>query len=306
MRGLRYEAEEAFSIIMDSLFRDFGEATSKRAGYQLASTFTPEAPSSDPDRLLKIWRSTNYHEARNLIKRNIQRATSSTGLSRSTVEGWVEVYYLFWKAIGEILTVTGQLGDNDTTSWTKVFETWRDLTTAITRGYTNHGFEAWSIPCVYVIGKYLRIFAIKADDERSKNANDQGASFQDDFDPETEKHQHLEDCARQLNRIFTLCLSDRTPDLAESRTWGIYGVINLLFKTYFRLNSASLSRNVLKALNAYQGDMPALDSFPLSQQVTFKYYQGVLFFLEENYTEVCSFDRRLVMTMLTTLRQRSI
>lgn len=216
------------------------------------------------------------------------------------------MYYLFWKAIGEILTVTGQLGDNDTTSWTRVFETWRDLTTAITRGYTNHGFEAWSIPCVYVIGKYLRIFAIKADDERSKNANDQGASFQDDFDPETEKHQHLEDCARQLNRIFTLCLSDRTPDLSESRKWGIYGVINLLFKTYFRLNSASLSRNVLKALNAYQGDMPALDSFPLSQQVTFKYYQGVLFFLEENYTEVCSFDRRLIMTMLTTLRQRSI
>ncbi len=32
--------------------------------------------------------------------------------------------------------------------------------------------------------------------------------------------------------------------------------------------------------------MPALDKFPASQQVTFKYYEGVLAFLEENYVEV--------------------
>lgn len=32
--------------------------------------------------------------------------------------------------------------------------------------------------------------------------------------------------------------------------------------------------------------MPQLDQFPKSQQVTFKYYEGVLFFLEENYVEV--------------------
>jgi COP9 signalosome complex subunit 12 len=63
-------------------------------------------------------------------------------------------------------------------------------------------------------------------------------------------------------------------------------VINLLFKTYFKLNSASLSRNILKALSAYQGDMPSLAVFPKSQQVTFKYYEGVLFFLEENYMAV--------------------
>jgi COP9 signalosome complex subunit 12 len=32
--------------------------------------------------------------------------------------------------------------------------------------------------------------------------------------------------------------------------------------------------------------MPDLASFPKSQRVTFKYYEGVLFFLEENYVEV--------------------
>lgn len=84
------------------------------------------------------------------------------------------------------------------------------------RGYNNHGFEAWTVPCLYVAGKHLRVFAIKADEERNSSSNNSnenaGATFQDDFDPESEKHQQLEDCARQLNRIFNLCLSDRYGD----------------------------------------------------------------------------------------------
>lgn len=76
--------------------------------------------------------------------------------------------------------------------------------------------------------------------------------------------------------------------LEESRKWGIYYVVNLLFKTYFKLNSASLSKNMLKSLTAGRGDMPDLSAFPKSQQVTFKYYEGVLHFLEENYVEVSS------------------
>lgn len=74
----------------------------------------------------------------------------------------------------------------------------------------------------------------------------------------------------------------------QSRKWGIYFIINLLFKTYFKLNSASLSRTILKTLSVYndKGDMPPLDAFPKAQRVTFKYYEGVLFFLEENYVQV--------------------
>lgn len=77
--------------------------------------------------------------------------------------------------------------------------------------------------------------------------------------------------------------------LEESRKWAIYYIVNLLFKTYFKLNSASLSRTILTSLAAYEkkGDMPSLDAFPKSQRVTYKYYEGVLFFLEENYSHVC-------------------
>jgi hypothetical protein len=78
----------------------------------------------------------------------------------------------------------------------------------------------------------------------------------------------------------------RRAPLEESRKWGIYNIINLLFKTYFKLNSISLSKNILRAIQVYQGDMPDLEAFPMAHQVTFKYYVGVIYFLEENYAAV--------------------
>jgi COP9 signalosome complex subunit 12 len=176
--------------------------------------------------------------------------------------------------------------EQQTSTWTKVYEAWKELAIALHRGYTNHEFQAWTVPCLYTTGKYLRAFAIKSDEERTNvdASGDDQMELGDDVDPELAKQQNLRDCEQQLKRMFTLCLSDRS-DITESRKWGVYGVINLLFKTYFKLNSASLARTILKALVSYRGDMPSLDKFPASQRVTFKYYEGVLAFLEENYVE---------------------
>jgi len=183
---------------------------------------------------------------------------------------------------------------------------WKEMANALLRGYSNFGFESWTVPCLYVTGRFLRIFAIKADEE-SDATSDNSASFHDDIDADSGKNKNLEDAARVLNRIFTLCLSDRfvfrsklrcynqklvltlgifRASLEESRKWGIYYIINLLFKTYFKLNSISLSKNILRALQATRGDMPELEAFPKSHQVTFKYYVGVIHFLEESYVEV--------------------
>ena len=82
------------------------------------------------------------------------------------------------------------------------------MTRLLIRGYTNCNFEAWTVPCLYVAGKYLRIFAIKAD-AGSKNSGDAIYSFQDDVDPDEGQNEKLEDAARQLNSIFNLCLNDR-------------------------------------------------------------------------------------------------
>ncbi len=96
--------------------------------------------------------------------------------------------------------------------WTTVYASWTDLLNVLLRGYQSSGFEVWTIPCLYVVCKHLRIFAAKADEERNNNSSlDDNAAeaFQDDFDPETNKRQKLEDCARVLSRVFMVCQTDR-------------------------------------------------------------------------------------------------
>lgn len=80
------------------------------------------------------------------------------------------------------------------------------------RGYNNHGFQAWTIPSLYMVGKYLRLFAIKSDEERNRNSSRSQAGttiIQDDFDADADKQSQLRDCEQHLKRIFTLCLTDR-------------------------------------------------------------------------------------------------
>jgi hypothetical protein len=193
-----------------------------------------------------------------------------------------------------------------------VYESWKDVVVVLLRGYSNGAFLAWTIPCLYTAGKYLRIFAIKADDNVA-SLRDSGMAFgglqEEDAFGSGGKHEKLEDAARQINRIFGICISDRyvhlvaannttsSPDssltafpksygkclhpisvhrapLPESRKWALYYIANLLFKTYFRLNSISLSKNILRSLSASAADMPPLEHFPRV---------GVLAFLEEDY-----------------------
>lgn len=254
-------------------------------GDQLAETLRPDLQAQAAE-LIALWGRGNLREATADTNFLFYTDPSRPRMSQEESQGWSEIYLVYWKAVGEILAVEGLRTDAKASnaSWTKVYELWKDLTLQVIRGYTHYDFENWTIPCLYVAGKYLRLFAMRADEERKTTEDTSMTVLQDDFDPEAEEHKWLEDCARHLNRIFQTCLNDRAP-LEESRKWGIYYAINLLFKTHFKLNSISLSKNVLKAISATRADMPSLDKFPKSQQVTFKYYEGVLSFLEENYVE---------------------
>lgn len=92
---------------------------------------------------------------------------------------------------------------------------------------------------------------------------------------------HLEATARQLNKAFTACVADRNPDLETNRKWATYRIVALLFRTYFKLKSLPLCRNVLRALAA--APLPPLEEFPRSDRVTFRYYTGLLHFLAQDY-----------------------
>lgn len=92
---------------------------------------------------------------------------------------------------------------------------------------------------------------------------------------------HLESTARQLNKAFTACVADRNTDMQTSRKWATYRIVVLLFRTYFKLKSLPLCRNILRALSA--APLPALDEYPRADRVSFRYYTGVLHFLAQEY-----------------------
>ncbi|KAI1430833.1 PCI domain-containing protein [Xylaria sp. CBS 124048] len=270
---------------MDGLIHQFRSAYATTNGEQLAETLNPDTQAHSA-KLRAIW---GVGDVRSMTSDldflfHQDQARLDIRLSKDESTGWHAIYTAYWKALGEILAVEGLRGDAQS-SWAKVYDAWKEVTLLTIRGYTNHEFENWTIPCLYVTGKYLRLYAMRADAERGFSSDDSTIdNLQDDFDPQIEAHKSLEDCARHLNRIFQVCASDRAP-LEESRKWGVYYAVNLLFKTYFKLNSESLSKNILKAMSAGRSDLPPIDKFPKSQQVTFKYYEGVLSFLEENYVQ---------------------
>ncbi|KAJ8607448.1 hypothetical protein MRB53_040298 [Persea americana] len=71
--------------------------------------------------------------------------------------------------------------------------------------------------------------------------------------------------------------------LEDSRKWALYYIATLLFKSHFRLNHISLSKNILRSLKVATGTEMSLSQFPRSHRVGFLYYCGVIHFLEEDY-----------------------
>ncbi|KAJ9632040.1 COP9 signalosome (CSN) subunit [Taxawa tesnikishii (nom. ined.)] len=243
---------------MDGVTNSFIRAFQAENGYALADVFSPIAPKHDSGRLYSFHRSVNAYGA----KSDFSYAISDLHFTKQESNAWVDVLVAYWKAVGEIIAAEEavNLGKNqgrtsaESADWAKVYDAWKDMVNALHKGYQAQIFDAWTIPCLYVAGKYLRVFAIKADESlaRRKGNVSFNSGFEDDVVDGEGSREKLEDAARQINRIFSLCITDRAP-IAESRKWGLYYIANLLFKTYFK--------------------------------VTFNYYCGVLSFLEENYTQ---------------------
>jgi len=89
---------------MESVFEDFRRAYGVGHGYELSLTLSPVPPLSDPDRLHSIFRSTNHASAKADFKSQlIYDSSMSFKLPAEEGNGWAEVYFAYWKAVGEIL-----------------------------------------------------------------------------------------------------------------------------------------------------------------------------------------------------------
>jgi len=197
---------------MEEIFKVFEQAHQAGNGYQLASCITPAPTPSNPGRLYDIVRSSTPQR----IQADVRYATvynSQAGLNKVEAQAWQDVLIAFWKTVVELLlaeelTNQGRLNE---AQWSKVYDIWKEVVNALIRGYTSGAFAAWTVPCLYVAGKYLRTLAIKADEQAFIIQGDVSFNdgFQDDMVDALGKNEKLEDAARQINRIFSLCISDR-------------------------------------------------------------------------------------------------
>ncbi|EEQ86275.2 protein CSN12 [Blastomyces dermatitidis ER-3] len=229
---------------MSTVFAEFKEAQQTGIGSALAATITPVAPPKDPDRLRNLYYFTNAANVQVDIRYALLQ-DRSTGIKLPKQEGnvWVEIFVAYWKAVAEIVEIEES---PQTGSWAKVFNAWKQVANLLIRGYTNGGFQAWTLPCLYIVGRYLRIFAVEADASTSQDSDAYNNSFQDDVVSDPSKNAKLEESSQIINRMFTLCLHDRAP-IEESRKWGVYNTVNLSFKTYFKLGAVSSYENYAEA-----------------------------------------------------------
>ena len=191
---------------MATIFEDFVQGQRIGSGPRLAAALTPVAPAEYPQRLQSFYRFSNAARVSSDLRYSLFQA-NGLKLPKQEQNAWIDIFSTYWTAVGEITKFTDS---PSSASWVKVFNSWKDLANILIRGYTNFGLQAWTVPCLYIVGKYLRIFAMKADAElSSQDSVAFGDNFQDDIAADFEKSAKLEESARIINRMFTLCLSDR-------------------------------------------------------------------------------------------------
>ena len=193
---------------MAALFSEFKRAQKIESGPLLAATITPVAPPQNPGLLRSFYNLSNPSDVSADIRFYLlQDRSTSVKLPKQEGKAWVEIFIALWKTVGEVLRAEDPAQKG---SWANVFEAWKEVCNLLIRAYSSPGFAAWTVPCLYVAGKYLREFAIKAD---SENSQGDSMAFSDGLQEDVvggyEKNAKLEDAARVINRIFTLCLSDR-------------------------------------------------------------------------------------------------
>lgn len=195
---------------MASIFAQFKQAQIDGSGAALAEVLIPEPSAQDPNRLRSFYYFTNAANLASDVRYALLQ-DRATGIKLPKQEGnaWVEVFAAFWKAAREIVHLEE---DPQSGSWERLFDAWKDVCSLLLRGYSNGGFQAWTLPCLYVVGKYLRTFAMKADAENAQKPvkEKKEESFRDDeLVKERNPKEKLEESSWLLNKMYTTCLHDR-------------------------------------------------------------------------------------------------
>ena len=189
------------------LFADFHEAHRIGSGHLLASCLIPVDTSPDLRRLRSFAQFSSHSNISADVRYHLfQSPAAFYRPSKNEATVWIDIFVALWTTIKELWAIEDSLHQ---AGWGRVFDAYKELTNQLIRGYSN-GFQAWTVPCLYETGKYLRAFAIRADAEgNSKNENSFGNGFSDDIMGNFGKKEKLEQAAWIINRMFITCLGDR-------------------------------------------------------------------------------------------------
>jgi hypothetical protein len=197
---------------MQAALEPFRQARASQNGYSVAAVLSPIPPPYDPGRLYTFYRASNAHQVESEIRYAL-KYTKNIDLTHSESSAWVDILTKYWEAVGAILaaeeaTNQGTLKESHSVA---VYQAWRKVTDSLIRYHSSSALPAWTVVCLYTAGKYLRIFAIKADEHVAKTKGNVtfNSGFQDDVVDVSTKNEKLEDAARQLTRMFSLCAGDR-------------------------------------------------------------------------------------------------
>lgn len=125
--------------------------------------------------------------------------------------------------------------------------------------------ENWCLPVMYTVCSDLRLIAQQAEKQRSGVAEKPG--------------EYLEKAAECLLACFRICAADNRTDDRDTKRKGMMGLVNQLFKVYFRINKLHLCKPLIRAIES----SPFKDSFSLSQQITYRYFVGRKAMFDSDY-----------------------
>ncbi|KAN0041256.1 hypothetical protein ACTFIV_003793 [Dictyostelium citrinum] len=128
-------------------------------------------------------------------------------------------------------------------------------------------FELWSQNILWRLSLDLRLMAELAA-LNVGSTNDSSNSNNNTID-------YFEEASRTLlSKCFQAANADRTANLAESKKNAALGVVNQLFQIYFKINNLKLCKNLIKTMES--PGFPALESYPLNQVITYRFFNGRL------------------------------
>ena len=126
--------------------------------------------------------------------------------------------------------------------------------------------ENWALPTLYSVCLDLRLFALNADSQCvSKGTGKEG--------------ENLEKSAEYLMNCFRVCVSDTRASIENSKKWGMLGIVNQLFKIYFKINRTQLCKPLIRAIDS----LPIKDQFPKAHLVTYRFFVGKKYMFDNNY-----------------------